>query len=162
MFSKKTCGLPSGRPSFIKISLRFARAVGGLAAARSRSRSDNTPCCHSLRSRRYATPAPTRFVGFLIFVCRGGYYPPAFIKISFCLTRDYSISPKQKYPPVAYGWIFDFLIRISPCFPQPQQRELPLRREPLPQSQQREPLPQSQQREPLPQSQQREPLPLLR
>ena len=27
MFSKKTCGLPSGRPSFIKISLRFARVV---------------------------------------------------------------------------------------------------------------------------------------
>ena len=31
--------------------------VEGLAAARSRSRSDNTPCCHSLRSRRYATPS---------------------------------------------------------------------------------------------------------
>ena len=27
MFSKKTCGLPSGRPPFIKISLRFARVV---------------------------------------------------------------------------------------------------------------------------------------
>ena len=46
-------------PPFIKIALRFARTVEGLAAARSRSRSDNTPCCHSLRSRRYATPVPT-------------------------------------------------------------------------------------------------------
>ena len=30
-----------------------------LAAARSRSRSDTTPWCHSLRSRRFATPVPT-------------------------------------------------------------------------------------------------------
>ena len=35
------------------------RDAEGLAAARSRSRSDNTPCCHSLRSRRYATSSPT-------------------------------------------------------------------------------------------------------
>ena len=36
------------------------RAVEGLAAARSRSRSDSPPDCHSLRSRRFATSAPTR------------------------------------------------------------------------------------------------------
>ena len=59
---------------FIKISLRFARAVGGLAAARSRSRSDNTPCYHSLRSRRYATPAPTGLCAFDIFDCRGDHW----------------------------------------------------------------------------------------
>ena len=35
------------------------RDAEGLAAARSRSRSDNTLCCHSLRSRRYATSSPT-------------------------------------------------------------------------------------------------------
>ena len=32
-----------------------------LAAARSRSRSDTTPWCHSLRSRRFATPSPLPF-----------------------------------------------------------------------------------------------------
>ena len=58
-------------PPFTKIALRFARAVGGLAAARSRLRSDNTPCCHSLRSRRYATPAPTGLYGVCCFWCRG-------------------------------------------------------------------------------------------
>ena len=41
------------------MSLRFARDAEGLAAARSRSRSDNTLCCHSLRSRHYATSSPT-------------------------------------------------------------------------------------------------------
>ena len=64
-------------PPFIKVSLRITRAVGGLAAARSRSRSDNTPCCHSLRSRRYATPAPTGLIVALIFVCRKGLSPHA-------------------------------------------------------------------------------------
>ena len=43
------------------MSLFLSWTVEGLAAARSRSRSDNTPCCHSLRSRRYATPVPTGF-----------------------------------------------------------------------------------------------------
>ena len=64
-------GATSGRPPYIKVSLRITRAVRGLAAARSRSRSDNTPCCHSLRSRRYATPAPTGLYGVCCFWCRG-------------------------------------------------------------------------------------------
>ena len=34
-----------------------------LVATRSRSRSDTTPWCHSLRSRRFATSPPTRFEG---------------------------------------------------------------------------------------------------
>ena len=38
----------------------YKRDAEGLASARSRSRSDNTPCCHSLRSRRYATSSPTK------------------------------------------------------------------------------------------------------
>ena len=37
----------------------------GLAAARSRSRSDSPPDCHSLRSRRFATSPPT--MDFIIF-----------------------------------------------------------------------------------------------
>ena len=134
-------GATIGRPSFIKVSLRFERTCTWQAASFLRK--------HCGRPYRFGC-YPKFIVG------RGGYCPLAFIKISFCLTRDHSISPKQKYPPVAYGWIFDFLIRISPCFPQLQQRELPqLQQRELPQ--QREPLPLL--REPL---QLQEPLPLLR
>ena len=38
--------------------------TGGLAAARSRSRSDNALRCHSLRSRRFATPTVRNIVRF--------------------------------------------------------------------------------------------------
>ena len=39
---------------------RVSRVAEGLAAARSRSRSDTTQWCHSFRSRRFATSTPTR------------------------------------------------------------------------------------------------------
>ena len=38
-----------------RLLIHRCRGPPCLAAARSRSRSDNTPCCHSLRSRRFAT-----------------------------------------------------------------------------------------------------------
>ena len=41
------------------------RDVEVLASTRSRSRSDSPPDCHSLRSRRFATPSPT--TNFKIF-----------------------------------------------------------------------------------------------
>ena len=52
-------------PVFYENILVFSWTVGGLAAARSRSRSRNALRCFSLRSRRYATPVPTEFGGFL-------------------------------------------------------------------------------------------------
>ena len=38
-----------------RLLIHRCRGPPCLAATRSRSRSDNTPCCHSLRSRRFAT-----------------------------------------------------------------------------------------------------------
>ena len=53
-------GATTRRPLLDKMGRR------GSTAVRSRSRSDNTLCCHSLRSRRFATSPPTNYGGFSI------------------------------------------------------------------------------------------------
>ena len=60
-FSEKTCGWPSGRPSFIKISFRLKRTV-------------------NLRSK-YGRTVPTGLIVILIFICRGGVSPPDFFRV---------------------------------------------------------------------------------
>ena len=46
-------------PVFLQTMCVCLRDVVVLVATRSRSRSDSPPDCHSLRSRRFATPSPT-------------------------------------------------------------------------------------------------------
>ena len=71
MFSKKTCGLPSGRPSFIKISLRFARAV--------------------------EDACPYRFGGFLNVMPVGeGLAPPDFINLNLNLFQQVILSERSE------------------------------------------------------------------
>ena len=75
-------------PPFIKIALRFTRAVGGLAAARSRSRSRNALRCFSLRSRRYATPALTGLCDICYFGCRGDHWSSVIYKNIILFKKD--------------------------------------------------------------------------
>ena len=65
----------------------LSMAVEVLAAARSRSGSDSHLGCHSLPSRRFATPVPTK----LTFSPYGGVTPDAKIIIKHCGSKTYAL-----------------------------------------------------------------------
>ena len=84
-------GATIGRPSFIKVSLRFERAFnehpyrfgGFLNLMPVGEGSPLPPIWRKTNGRRNASPTD------ILFICRGGYYPPAVYKnfFAFCLQK---------------------------------------------------------------------------
>ena len=100
-------------PVFYENILVFSWTVGGLAAARSRSRSRNALRCFSLRSRRYATPVPTEFGGFLKLMPVGEdiILPHITIPPSFSCENATSLYTREAFFWFSfYYWVSFFLI----------------------------------------------------
>ena len=85
----------------------FPVGTDGLAAARSRSRSDTTPWYHSLRSRRFATSTARKNKG--IFVCKNQR-----VKNRFALSVvGRGIDSRRYFIEISLRWVTDSRGRLS-------------------------------------------------